>query len=57
MDPRRAEEGGVDDLVLVDQGGASEPLLLSPEEEALWKPPERHWTEYLGAAPGQKSPS
>jgi hypothetical protein len=31
-----------------------EPSLLPPEEAALWKPPERHWTEYLGPAPGQK---
>ena len=31
-----------------------EPLLLAPEEAARWKPPEKHWTENLGPAPGQK---
>jgi hypothetical protein len=29
-----------------------EPLLLPPEEAARWKPPEKHWTEYLRPAPG-----
>ena len=28
--------------------------LLPPGEAARWKPPEKHWTEHLGAAPGQR---
>ena len=31
-----------------------ESKLLSPEEAARWKPDERHWTERLGPAPGQR---
>ena len=31
-----------------------EPLLLSPEEEARWKPEERSWADYLTPAPGQR---
>ena len=30
------------------------PQLLPPEEAAKWKPDDKHWTEYLGPAPGQK---
>jgi len=29
------------------------PLLLSAAEAARWKPDERHWTDYMGVAPGQ----
>ena len=31
-----------------------EPKLLPPEEAARWKPDAKHWTEYLGPAPGQR---
>ena len=31
-----------------------EPLLLSPEEAAQWKPDERPWSDYLTPAPGQR---
>ena len=33
-----------------------EPLLLSQEEAARWKPPEHHWTEHMAPAPGQRRP-
>jgi hypothetical protein len=29
-------------------------LLLSEVEAARWKPDDRHWTEHLGPAPGQR---
>jgi hypothetical protein len=37
-----------------DVAADGETLLLLPEQAALWKPPERHWTDYLGPAHGQK---
>ena len=32
-----------------------EALLLPPEEAARWKPDDRHWTEYMGPAPGPRA--
>lgn len=32
---------------------AGEPMLLSAEEAAKWKPADTHWTDFLAPAPGQ----
>lgn len=30
------------------------PLLLAAVEAAWWEPSDRHWTDYLSPAPGQR---